>query len=86
MLYNETKNRKATNNEIAKSILLDAISCKMDFLSESFYLEDIKLFEGTDGNGWGKATPQFEEIIRHFKKHYKSILDRLSNGDNIVSK
>ena len=44
MLYNKTKNRKATANETAKRILIDAIQSRLEFLDESFYLNDVKKF------------------------------------------
>mgnify|MGYP003657364286 CR=1 FL=1 len=83
MLYNETKNRKATANEIAKTILIDAIQSRLEFLDESSYIDDIKKFDGVDEKGWGKPTKEYLEICRHFEKHFYSIIDRLTNGDTI---
>ena len=48
MLYNETKNRKATANETAKAILIDAIQSRMEFLGESSYIDDLRKW---DDNG-----------------------------------
>tara|TARA_R110000796_G_scaffold173358_1_gene290304 strand:+ start:293 stop:556 length:264 start_codon:yes stop_codon:yes gene_type:complete len=86
MLYNETKNRKATANETAKAILIDAIQSRMEFLDESFYLDDVKKFDGVDEKGWGKPTKEYEEICRHFEKHFNSIIDKLLNSDTIIHK
>tara|TARA_R110000824_G_scaffold368801_1_gene558194 strand:+ start:791 stop:1036 length:246 start_codon:yes stop_codon:yes gene_type:complete len=81
MLYNETKSRKATANETAKAILIDAIESRSAFIYESFYLDDIKK-HNEDGN----PTKEYSEICRHFEKHYDSIIDRLTNGDRIINK
>lgn len=84
MLYNETKNRKATPNESAKFILLQRLQSKLEFLAEDFYLEDIKLYEDeVDERGWSKPTKELQEIQRHFEKHYDSLVNRLLNGDVI---
>ena len=42
MLYNETKKRKATANETAKKILIDAIQSRFEFLGESFIIDDLR--------------------------------------------
>lgn len=81
MLYNETKNRKATANETAKAILIDAIQSRFEFLDESFYLDDIKKWDDN-----GNLTKEYSEIYRHFDKHFDSIIDRLTNGDRITNK
>ena len=81
MLYNETKKRKATANETAKAILIDAIQSRLEFLDESSMLEDIKKWDDN-----GNATKQYEEIFRHFDKHFDAIVDRLTNGDRIINK
>ena len=81
MLYNETKNRKATANETAKAILIDAIQSRFEFLHESFYLDDVKKYD-EDGN----PTREYSEVYRHFDKHFDSIIDRLTNGDTIKNK
>jgi hypothetical protein len=81
MLYNETKNRKATANETAKAILIDAIQSRFEFLYESFLIDDMKTND-EDGN----PTKEYSEICRHFEKHYDSIIDRLTNGDTIRNK
>jgi hypothetical protein len=81
MLYNETKNRKATANETAKAILINAIQSRFEFLYESFLIDDIKTNDA-DGN----PTKEYSEICRHFEKHYDSIIDRLTNGDTIRNK
>lgn len=81
MLYNETKKRKATPNEIAKKILIDSIGSRLEFLSESFLLDDVKKFEGC-----GKPTREYSEIYRHFEKHFDSIVNRLTNGDEFTDK
>ena len=86
MLYNETKKRKATANETAKRILIDAIQVRFEFLDESFIMDDVKKFDGVDEKGWGKPTKEYSEICRHFEKHFDSILDRLTNGDTIINK
>ena len=86
MLYNKTKNRKATANETAKQILIDAIQARLEFLDESSYLSDVKKFDGVDERGWGKPTKQYSEICRHFEKHFDAIFDRLTNGDEFTHK
>lgn len=86
MLYNETKKRKATPNEIAKRILIDTIESRLEFLNESSLLDDVKKFEGVDQNGWDKPTKEYSEIYRHFEKHFDSIVNRLTNGDEFTDK
>ncbi len=81
MLYNETKNRKATANETAKRILIDAIQSRQEFIGESFFLDDIKKWDDN-----GNPTKEYNEICRHFDKHFDSIIDRLTNGDRITIK
>jgi len=81
MLYNETKKRKATPNEIAKRILIDSIESRLEFLGESFLLDDVKKFDSS-----GKPTKEYSEIYRHFEKHFYSIVDRLTNGDEFKDK
>ena len=81
MLYNETKNRKATANETAKAILIDAIQSRFEFLGESSYIDDLRKWDDN-----GNPTKQYEEICRHFEKHFDTIIDRLSNGDTIRNK
>ena len=81
MLYNETKNRKATANEIAKTILIDSIQSRMEFLGESCFIDDLKKWDEN-----GNPTKQYEEIARHLDKHFDSIVERLSNGDTITIK
>ena len=81
MLYNETKNRKATANETAKAILIDAVRSRVEFLDESSYLEDIKKWDEN-----GNPTKEYSEIYRHLDKHFDSLIQRLTNEDNIINK
>ena len=81
MLYNETKKRKATANETAKAILIDAIQSRFEFLGESFIIDNVRKHDA-DGN----PTKEYIEIYRHFEKHFDSIIERLTNGDTIKNK
>ena len=81
MLYNETKNRKATANETAKTILIDAVRSRVEFLDESSYLSDIKKWDDN-----GNPTKEYSEICRHLDKHFDSLIERLTNGDTITTK
>jgi hypothetical protein len=70
-LRNTTKNRNATANEIAKSIIADRLEC-------CFYFQDNNQYEEN-------YTEEFlTEISRHLNKHINSIVKKLnSNNDNI---
>ena len=81
MLYNETKKRKATANETAKKILIDAIQTRFEFLGESFIIDDLVKWDDN-----GNPTKEYSEINRHFEKHFDSIIERLTNGDTIKNK
>ncbi len=69
-LYNHTKGRKATANETAKHILMDAMYTAISLIHERMECE-------------GMSEEQIQEVERHALKHANSIHFRLSNGDNI---
>ena len=70
-LRNTTKNRNATANEIAKSIIADRLEC-------CFYFQDNNQYEENYNEEF------LTEISRHLNKHINSIVKKLnSNNDHI---
>jgi len=66
-IRNNTKNRKATPNEIAKYMILDMLD-SMCAVQERFGCEDL-----TDAEA--------DEVLRHYEKHARSIGRRFNNDD-----
>ena len=70
-LKNNTKNRNATANEIAKELIID----KLEII---FYYQDNSQYEENYSDKF------LNEINKHLRKHSRSIRKRLnSNNDNI---
>ena len=72
-LKNQSKNRNATANEIAKTLIIDR-------------LEGVLYFE--DCSDYGKAYNQdfLNEIHRHIGKHIDSITKKLNPNNDRVEK
>jgi hypothetical protein len=71
--YNETKQRKATPNELAKKIILDAIYTKISLNYESEFVE-------------GLTDKEMEEVLRHLLKHEQAIIKRIGTTDEFYLK
>lgn len=70
-LRNKSKNRNATANEIAKSIIIDK-------LESVFYYQDNSDYQKNYSEEFNA------EILRHMTKHVNSITKKLNpNRDNI---
>lgn len=69
-ILNNTKNRKATPNEIAKAIIIDNFEAMFVYKEKSEKLEDL--------NDEMKS-----EVDRHLYKHYNAMMKKLSLYDDI---
>tara|TARA_R110000744_G_scaffold336381_1_gene441683 strand:+ start:219 stop:521 length:303 start_codon:yes stop_codon:yes gene_type:complete len=70
-LKNNTKNRNATANEIAKSLIIDKIQTAYYFHDNDEYSENY-------------SEEFLDEINRHMRKHIRSIDNRLNPNDDRI--
>lgn len=72
-LRNNTKNRNATANEIAKALIIDKLECCYFFQDNSQYEDNY-------------SEEFLDEIYRHMKKHINSIEKRLNPNNEDVER
>jgi len=72
LIYNETKKRKATPNEIAKYLIMDKFDQLCDNLGEQFGTEHLN-------------EDQLSEVMRHIEKHEMALIKKF-NLDYIILK
>tara|TARA_R110000803_G_C11791881_1_gene298153 strand:+ start:349 stop:576 length:228 start_codon:yes stop_codon:yes gene_type:complete len=70
-LRNNTKNRNATANEIAKKLIIDKLEIALYFQDNNDYKENY-------------SEEFIQEIYRHMNKHIDSIAEKLNPNNNSI--
>tara|TARA_R110000796_G_scaffold133341_2_gene248925 strand:+ start:838 stop:1065 length:228 start_codon:yes stop_codon:yes gene_type:complete len=70
-LRNNTKNRNATANEIAKKLIIDKLEIALYFQDNNDYKENY-------------SEEFIQEIYRHINKHIDSIAEKLNPNNNSI--
>ena len=70
-LRNNTKNRNATANEIAKKLIIDKLEIAL-------YFQDNNEYEQNYNEEF------IQEIYRHMNKHIESIVEKLNPNNNSI--